>query len=179
MTNAWHDISVGKKAPQIVNCIIEIPKDSHIKYELDKETGMLMLDRYLFASMHYPGDYGFIPQTYCEDNDPLDILIFSGRPTVPLTLCEAKVLGVLRMVDGGEQDDKILAVHKGDPRFSHWKTFKDVPVHLLDEVTHFMERYKELENKPPVKVMEFLDEKAAYKVVEAAQKLYDSKIRKK
>lgn len=178
MVNVWHDVPVGKKAPEIVNAIIEIPKDSQIKYEIDKDTGLLMLDRYLYSAMHYPGDYGLVPQTLWDDGDPLDILVFTGRPTYPMTLCECRVIGVLRMVDGEEKDDKILAIHHGDPRFAEWKDVKDIPQHLIKELHNFMERYKELEGKT-VKVFEVLGRDAAFKDIEKAQKLYQDKFGKK
>src|SRR5689334_13245376 len=112
--NPWHSVSVGKKAPETVNGIIEIPKGSRAKYELDKESGLLKLDRVLYSSVFYPANYGFIPQTYCDDNDPLDILILSQVEIVPLCIVPARVVGVMRMIDGGEADDKIIAVAAGD-----------------------------------------------------------------
>ena len=114
MINPWHDVSIGEGAPEVITGIIEIPKGSKGKYELDKKTGMLLLDRVLFSAVHYPANYGFIPQTYCEDHDPLDILIISQIDIPSLTLVKAKVIGVMRMVDGGEADDKIIAVAADD-----------------------------------------------------------------
>ncbi|MDX9812466.1 MAG: inorganic diphosphatase, partial [Bacteroidales bacterium] len=113
--NPWHCVSPGDKLPNIVNGVIEIPKGSRAKYELDKESGLLRLDRVLYTSVYYPANYGFIPQTYCGDKDPLDILILSQIEVVPLTIVPAKVIGVMRMLDGGEADDKIIAVAAGDP----------------------------------------------------------------
>jgi len=167
----WHDIEIGEKKPKIVNAIIEIPKDSTIKYEIDKKTGLLKLDRYMYSAVHYPADYGFIPRTLWEDGDPLDIFIITHRPTFPLTLCEAKVIGVIRMIDNKEKDDKIIAVHAQDPRFSQWDSINDIPQHFLRELKHFLETYKELHGKV-VKVFKILDAKEAYKNIEKAEKLY-------
>jgi inorganic pyrophosphatase len=173
----WHDIGVGKKAPKIINAVIEIPKDETIKYELDKETGLLKLDRYMYSAMHYPADYGFIPQTYCDDDDPLDVFVVTHRPTYPMTLCEVKVIGVIRMIDDDEQDDKLIAVHANDPRYNEWNSIKDIPQHFLKEMQHFLERYKDLQGKV-VKVMEILDAEEAWKDVKVSMKMYDEKFRK-
>ena len=112
--NPWHAVAIGKKIPQFVQAIIEIPKGSKAKYELDKESGLLKLDRVLFSAVHYPANYGFIPQTYCDDKDPLDILVICSVDVEPLCLIEAKVIGVMHMIDGGEIDDKIIAVAAHD-----------------------------------------------------------------
>ncbi len=170
--NPIHDVSIGEKSPSIVNAIVEIPKDSKIKYELDKETGLLKLDRYLFSAVHYPGDYGFIPRTLWMDGDPLDVFIITHRETYPLTLCEVKPIGVIRMIDDEEQDDKIIAVHARDPRYSEWDSIADVPQHFLKELRTFLESYKDLEGKT-VKVFEILDKAEAYADIEKAQKLYN------
>jgi len=167
----WHGIEVGPKQPKIVNCIVEIPRDSTIKYELDKASGLLKLDRYMYSAVHYPADYGFIPKTLWEDGDPLDIFILTHRPTYSLTLCEAKVIGAIRMIDNGEKDDKILAVHAQDPRYSEWNSIKDIPKHFLKELHHFLETYKELQGKK-VKVYEILDKQHAFKDIKRAQELY-------
>lgn len=143
----WHDVSIGDNAPEIVNSIIEIPKDCRAKYELDKKSGMLMLDRVLYSSINYPANYGFIPQTYCEDHDPLDILVISQIAIVPMCLIEAKVIGVMRMLDGGEKDDKIIAVAKNDMSVNHISCINELPAHHLKEVQSFFEDYKKLENK--------------------------------
>lgn len=178
LKHPWHDISVGDKAPEIVTAIIEIPKDSKIKFEMDKDTGLLKLDRFLYSAVHYPGDYGFLPQTLWEDGDPLDILIFTARPSYPLTLANARIIGVARMIDGGEKDDKLLAVYADDPRYKEWQSIKDIPQHFLHELKHFFETYKELENKE-CKILEFLDKDAAYKDVKTGQELYKKKFGKK
>lgn len=169
--NPWHDVPVGAKAPHVVNGIIEIPKDCQLKYELDKETGMLMLDRFLYSAAHYPGDYGFIPQTLWEDGDPLDILVLTHRPVYPMTLVHVRVLGVIRMIDGDEKDDKIIGVYENDPRYLEYKSIKDVPSHILKEFKNFFERYKELQGKQ-VRVLEILDHQAACNDIIIGQKMY-------
>lgn len=171
MTNVWHDVGVGKKSPEVVNVIIEIPKDSQVKYELDKKTGLLKLDRVLYSSVHYPGDYGFVPQTLWEDGDPLDIIVLTGRPVYPLTLAKVRVIGVLRMVDNGEKDDKIIGVYDKDPRFEEFQNLEDIPKHTIFELKHFFETYKELQGKE-CQVPEILGKEHAFKDVEKGIKLY-------
>lgn len=175
MVNLWHDIEVGKDAPKVVNAVIEIPKDSKLKFELDKDTGLMKLDRFLYSAMHYPGDYGFIPQTYWEDGDPLDIVILTGQPVYPGMLAEARIIGVVHMNDSGESDDKIIAVYEKDPRFKNINSVKDVEEHILEEIRHFFERYKELEKKD-VKVLQIKDRDAAEKVLEKGIELYKEKL---
>src|SRR4028118_808108 len=132
--NPWHHVSIGDASPGIVNAIIEIPKGSRAKYELDKETGMLKLDRVLYSSVYYPANYGFIPQTYCDDDDPLDILVLSQIEMQPLCLVEAKIIGVMRMLDRGEADDKLLAVAANDMSVNHINDLKDLPSHFIEEI---------------------------------------------
>lgn len=170
----WHHVEVGTKSPEIINMIVEIPKNSRVKYELHKETGLLMLDRHMFSAVHYPGDYGFIPQTLWDDGDPLDIIIITNEPTYPLTICEVKVIGVLRMIDEDEEDDKIIAVHANDPRCKEWNDIKDIPQHFLKEFNHFFESYKQLQGKT-VKVYKVLGSEAAYKDIEKGLKMYSEK----
>jgi inorganic pyrophosphatase len=177
MINPWHDVSCGEKAPEIVNAVIEIPKDSKIKYELDKKTGMLKLDRFLYSAVYYPGDYGFIPQTLWDDNDPIDIIILTNRPVYPMTLVKARIIGVLRMVDGGEKDDKLIAVYHDDPRFKEIEDVKDIPKHIIQELKHFFETYKHLQGKHCI-VPEILDKTHALKDVERAIKMYKEKYTK-
>lgn len=176
--NPWHDVPTGAKAPRVVNAIIEIPTGSKAKYELDKESGLLKLDRVLFSAVHYPANYGFIPQTYCEDHDPLDILVICSVKLEPLCLVEARVLGVMNMVDGGEADDKIIAVANSDNSLSHIERLDQLPQHVLDEVHRFFEDYKKLEKKTVV-VEHFKDREEAWRVVDAAIKMYDTDIRGK
>ncbi|MBP9150882.1 MAG: inorganic diphosphatase [Flavobacteriales bacterium] len=162
--NPWHQVSTGAEAPEIVTGIVEIPKDSRAKYELDKETGMLKLDRVLFSSMYYPANYGFIPQTYCDDGDPLDILVLSQIAIVPMCLVDAKVIGVMRMLDGGASDDKIIAVANYDMSVSHINNIEELPDHFLKELRFFFEDYKKLENKT-VEVEEFQNREMAYEII--------------
>jgi inorganic pyrophosphatase len=148
--NPWHTVSFGENAPKVVNGIIEIPKGNRAKYELDKDSGMLKLDRVLFSSVYYPANYGFIPRTYCDDNDPLDILILSQIDIVPMCIVSAKVIGVMRMIDGGEADDKIIAVAEGDTSVNHINDISELPSHFISELKSFFEDYKKLENKEVV-----------------------------
>jgi inorganic pyrophosphatase len=164
MANPWHTVSIGEDVPHIVNGIIEIPKATRAKYELDKESGLLLLDRVLFSSMYYPANYGFIPQTYCDDNDPLDILILSQIDIVPLCIVPAKVIGVMRMLDGGEADDKIIAVAAKDKSVSHINDISELPDHFISEMRNFFEDYKKLENKTVI-VEEFQNAEVAQKIL--------------
>jgi len=143
----WHDVNIGEQVPDVVKGIIEIPKNSRAKYELDKDSGMLKLDRVLYSSINYPANYGFIPRTYCDDDDPLDILILTQIEIVPLCLVEAKVIGVMRMIDGGEMDDKIIAVANNDMSVNHYNDISELPPHNMVELRSFFEEYKKLENK--------------------------------
>lgn len=176
MTNPWHDVSIGEGYPEYVTGIIEIPKGSKGKYELDKETGMLILDRVLFSAVHYPANYGFIPQTFCDDNDPLDILIISQIDIPSLTLVKAKVIGVMRMVDGGEADDKIIAVAADDQSVNYINDIDELPPHLMKETHRFFEDYKKLENKE-VKVEDYLGKEDAIRIIKDAVDLYDKTYR--
>ena len=148
--NPWHKVMIGEKAPEKVNGIIQIPKNTRAKYELDKESGLLKMDRVIFSSMYYPANYGFIPQTYCDDKDPLDILVLSQIEIVPMCIVEAKVIGVMRMMDGGEMDDKIIAVAANDMSVNHIQDISELPEHFLRELRSFFEDYKKLENKTVV-----------------------------
>ncbi len=163
-TNPWHKVSVGPNTPNIVNAIIEIPKNTRAKYELDKESGLLLMDRVLYSSMYYPANYGFIPQTYCDDNDPLDIIVLSQIAVVPLCLVSAKVIGVMRMLDNGELDDKIIAVAENDMSVSHINDISELPDHFFQELRNFFEDYKKLENKT-VEVEDFQNTEVARKII--------------
>lgn len=143
----WHEVETGAKAPELVNAFIEIPKGSKAKYEIDKTSGLLKLDRVLFSSMHYPAHYGFIPQTLCGDRDPLDILVICSVDIVPYCLLEARVIGVMRMKDQGDLDDKIIAVAHKDVGMDYIQDIKDLPPHTMIEITRFFQDYKTLENK--------------------------------
>ena len=165
MTNTWHDISPGKNPPEFVNGIIEIPRGSRAKYELDKETGLLKMDRVLYSSVYYPANYGFIPQTYCDDHDPLDILILSQIEIMPFCMVEAKVIGCMRMIDNGEADDKIIAVSEGDMSVAHINDISELPPHFFRELQTFFEDYKKLEHKSVV-IEEFQSKFIALHIVE-------------
>lgn len=162
--NPWHDVSPGKETPETVNAIIEIPKGSRAKYELDKESGLLKLDRVLYSAIYYPANYGFIPKSYGDDHDPLDILVLSQIDFVPLCLVKANVIGVMRMVDSGEGDDKIIAVASNDVSVNFIKSVKELPVHFIQELRQFFEEYKKLEKKTVV-VDEFQDKDVAIEIV--------------
>lgn len=145
--NPWHQVPIGDGQPDMVNTIIEIPKGSKAKYEIDKETGMLRLDRVLFSSVNYPANYGFIPQTLGDDHDPLDILVLSQIEVEPLCIVTAKVIGVMRMLDNNEGDDKIIAVAAHDMSVNHINKISDMPPHFHMELKNFFESYTKLENK--------------------------------
>ncbi|QES87157.1 inorganic diphosphatase [Rhizosphaericola mali] len=170
----WHGATTGENAPSVVNGIIEIPEASRIKYEIDKPTGLLKLDRVLFGSTHYPSNYGFIPQTLGEDNDPLDILILAAAPITSLCLVEAKVIGVMHMIDGGEGDDKIIAVANDDCTVAHINELSDVPQQKLNEIQNFFETYKLLEKKEVI-VSGFEGKEVALEIIEKSIVAYKEK----
>lgn len=169
--NPWHDVAIGEKAPDIFPVVIEVPKGSKIKYELDKESGLIKVDRILFSSVHYPANYGFIPQTFCDDKDPLDVLVLGQETVVPLCIMKARPIGVMRMVDQGEGDDKIIAVHVDDPEYSHYKSIHELPPHRIKEIRRFFEDYKILEGKKVV-VEDFADRDTAMRIVSESISLY-------
>lgn len=179
--NPWHHVSVGSEQPEVVQAIIEIPQGSKAKYELDKASGMLRLDRVLFSSLNYPHNYGFIPQTLGEDNDPLDIIVISQIDVDPMCIVDAKVIGVLRMIDNGEGDDKIIAVAQNDMSINHISEVAELPPHLTIELQNFFEDYKKLENKVVV-VENFQNAETAKKIVTKAiedYKIYAAGLKKK
>ena len=145
--NIWHDINGERIKKDNFVSVIEIQKNGRNKYELDKETGMLRLDRILYTATHYPANYGFIPRTYAGDGDPLDVLVICHEEIVPLTLVEIYPIGVLKMIDGGEEDEKIIAIPVNDPYLNNYKNITELPTQLLDEIMHFFEVYKQLEKK--------------------------------
>jgi inorganic pyrophosphatase len=169
----WHQVSPGENMPDIVNAIIEIPKGSKAKYEIDKESGLLKLDRVLFSSVMYPANYGFIPQTYCDDHDPLDILVLCSVDVFPMSIIEAKVVGVMHMVDNGEQDDKIIAVAKNDMSVNYIDDLAELPPHAMKEIVRFFQDYKKLEGKN-VTIEHLLGKRYAHKAIKEGLELYKS-----
>ncbi len=173
----WKKLPAGPegKVPEIVNVIIEVPKDSRAKYEMDEETGALFLDRDLFTSMIYPADYGSIPHTFSEDGDPLDALVLVTQPHIPMSVIRARPIGVLKMIDEKGQDDKIVCVpgYNVDPRFKEVEDIEHLPTHTLDEVKHFFEHMKELEKGKFIKFETFLGAKEAKEYIKESIKLYE------
>lgn len=171
VAHPWHGISCGDNAPRIVNAIIEIPQGSRAKYEIDKSSGLLKLDRVIYSSFYYPINYGFIPRTYGDDKDPLDILVLSSINVQPLCIIEAKVIGVMQMIDAGDADDKIIAVANHDMSVNHINNIEELPSHFFNEVRQFFEDYKKLENKS-VQVEDFGDKATALKIIVDGINLY-------
>ena len=170
----WHGANYGKNAPEVVNALIEIPEGSRCKYEIDKETGLLKLDRVIYSSFHYPINYGFIPQTYGQDNDPLDILVLCSQSIQPLCLTEAIVIGNMQMIDSNEMDDKIISVAAHDPSVNKIKDIKDLDSHFVAVLRNFFEQYKVLENKK-VHIDQFQPKEEAYDIINASIQLYKDK----
>ena len=172
MVHPWHDLpNPFANIEEGFNVVIEIPKGSRVKYELDKPSGMLRVDRVLYSAVHYPANYGFLPRTYCDDNDPLDVLVLGNEPVHPLSMMRARAVGVMRMEDQGEQDDKIIAVHAHDPAFADYQDLDDLPKHTMREIQRFFKDYKTLEHKT-VTVEEMAGATDAVKVVREALELY-------
>lgn len=172
MLHPWHGVDKGENAPEIVTAIIEVSKGSNTKYELDKLSGLLRVDRILYSAVHYPANYGFIPQSYCEDNDPLDILVLGKESILPLSILRAKPIGVMKMIDQGESDDKIIAVHIDDPEFCDYNSIDELSPHTLKTLKRFFEDYKVLENKE-VKIDCFLGPNEARKAILEAFQMYE------
>lgn len=167
----WHDVDLGSRVPEIVPVIVEVPKGSKTKYELDKKSGLIRVDRILYSSVVYPANYGFIPQTYCDDHDPLDVLVLGQETIVPLAVMMAKPIGVMKMRDQNEGDDKIIAVHADDPEYRDYNSIRELPGHRLSELRRFFLDYKVLEEKT-VEVDDFLDREDALNVVRDAIDFY-------
>lgn len=167
----WHGATYGDKAPEIVNALMEIPQGSRTKYEIDKETGLLKLDRVIYSSFHYPVNYGFIPQTLGHDGDPLDILVLCSQPIQALCLVQATVIGNMQMIDSGEKDDKIIAVASKDPSVNHITSIEEMPPHFISQLRNYFEQYKVLENKQ-VQIEEFQDKETAFEIINEAILFY-------
>lgn len=176
VSHPWHGVPTGESAPRVVNAVIEIPQGQRAKYEIDKASGLLKLDRIIYSSFYYPCNYGFIPQTYGGDKDPLDILVITSMPVQAMCLMEAKVIGVMQMIDSGDADDKIIAVAAHDPSVNHINDIEELRKHWFDELRHFFEEYKKLENKA-VKVEEFGNREFAYQIINEAIEYYKENFR--
>jgi inorganic pyrophosphatase len=172
----WHDLSPGPNVPSEFDAVIEIPLGSSVKYELDKTSGIIRMDRVLYSAVIYPANYGFIPQSLAEDHDPLDVLVLCQVPVVPLTVMHARTIGLMAMIDSGTLDHKIIAVATADPEYSSYHEASELPPHKLAMVRRFFQDYKQLEGKI-VEVDEFQSASAAYPVIESALARYDKKRR--
>lgn len=177
MTHAWHDVTPGEKLPEEFTAVVEIPMSSSVKYELDKKTGLLKVDRILYSAVYYPANYGFIPQTYAEDDDPLDVLVLCQVPVAPLTLVRSRTIGVMTMIDSGKKDHKILAVALDDPEYNSFHEASELPPHRLAMLRRFFQDYKTLEGKR-VEVEDFEPRAAALPVIEAALARYSEERRR-
>jgi inorganic pyrophosphatase len=177
MIHAWHDITPGELIPREFNSVIEIPFGSSVKYELDKQSGLIKLDRVLYSAVYYPANYGFIPQTLAEDDDPLDVLVFCQEPVVPLTIIHARTVGLMTMLDSGKKDHKIIAVATKDPEFNSYREASEMPEHRMTMLRRFFQDYKFLEGKK-VEVDEIQPAADAYPVIEDALHRYSQQRRK-
>lgn len=170
--NPWHDIDASRITPESFVAVVEISKGSKKKYELDKETGLIKLDRILFTSTHYPSNYGFIPKTFADDNDPLDVLVLCSETLDPLTMVECYPIGVVKMVDNDEVDEKIIAIPFHDPVYSGYRDVSTLPQHILTEISHFFEVYKALEHSE-TSVKMIVDRDVALKIIDGSLKRYE------
>lgn len=174
VVHPWHGANHGNRVPEIVTAVIEIPEGSRTKYEVDKPTGLLKLDRVVYSSFHYPVNYGFIPRTLGLDNDPLDILVLCSQPIQTLCLVQATVIGNMQMIDSGEEDDKIIAVATDDPSVNHITAIEELPKHFFSELKNYFEQYKVLENKQ-VQIDEFQNKDIAFRIIMESIELYKQK----
>jgi len=174
--HAWHDVELGDSIETGFRAVIEIPKGSKVKYELDKPTGLLWVDRILYSAVHYPANYGFLPQTYCLDGDPLDVLVLGQEPVVPLCVLRARAIGILTMVDDKGPDDKIIAIHLDDPEYAHYRDIAEISAHRLRELERFFLDYKTLEQKP-VTMGDMRGRADAERAIRDAAVLYQEKIK--
>ena len=177
MIHPWHDVTPGEDIPQEFNAIIEIPFGASVKYELDKVSGLIKLDRVLYSAVYYPANYGFIPQTLAEDDDPLDVLVLCQETVVPLTLIHARTIGLMTMIDQGEKDHKVIAVATEDPEFNSYREASDMPSHRLVMLRRFFQDYTQLEGKV-VEVDEIQPAKAAFPIIEDALARYSRQRRR-
>ncbi len=171
MTHAWHDVTPGENLPREFMTVVEIPTGSNVKYELDKTTGLLKMDRVLYSAVHYPANYGFIPQTFAEDDDPLDVLVLTQEALAPLTLVKSRAIGLMTMVDNGKKDHKILAVAMHDPAYNEYADASELPSHHLQMLRRFFQDYKTLEGLT-VEVDEFQPADFALPIIEGALERY-------
>jgi inorganic pyrophosphatase len=176
MAHPWHDITPGEHLPKEFYAIVEIPLGSSVKYELDKESGLIKVDRVLYSAVYYPANYGFIPQTLAEDDDPLDVLVLSQEAVVPLTIMPATAIGLMTMIDAGKKDHKIIAVATGDPEYNAYHQVSELPAHRLRVLRRFFQDYKQLEGKT-VEVENIAAVEAAYPVIEDALYQYSQRRR--
>jgi inorganic pyrophosphatase len=174
MINPWHDLPPGSDPPDLMTVVVEIPQGSRNKYELDKNSGMFKLDRVLYSAVHYPGDYGFFPQTFADDDDPLDALVMLTQSTFPGCTIAVRPIGIFLMSDRGEMDEKILCVAERDPLYAGYRDVSDVPEHFLKEVEHFFSIYKDLEGVR-VHAIGWKDSEAAKQTIRAALKGYQER----
>lgn len=172
--NIWHDIDAGRITPESFEALIEIPKGCKAKYELDKETGLLKLDRMLYTSTVYPSNYGFIPHTLADDGDPLDVLVLCNEVIYPMTLVHCYPIGVIKMIDSGDLDEKIIAIPLKDPTYNSYGDIRELPQHIFEEMMHFFEVYKTLEHKKTT-VKEIAHRDEAIAIIEKCLKAYDEK----
>jgi inorganic pyrophosphatase len=177
MTHAWHDVTPGEKLPSEFTAVVEIPMGSSVKYELDKQTGMLRLDRILYSAVYYPANYGFIPQTLAEDDDPLDVLVLCQEAVAPLTLVNARAIGLMTMMDSGKRDHKVLAVAIDDPEYNGFRQAEELPAHRLNMLRRFFQDYKTLEGKA-VEVEEFEAAQASLPIIEESLARYTASRRR-
>ena len=177
MINPWHDVTPGEDIPLEFSAVIEIPFGSSVKYELDKQSGLIRLDRVLYSAVYYPANYGFIPQTLAEDDDPLDVLVLCQETVVPLTLLHARTIGIMTMIDGGKKDHKIIAVCVDDPEFNSYREATEMPPHRLMMLRRFFQDYKQLEGKA-VEVDEIQPAREAFPIIEDALARYSRQRRK-
>ena len=176
MNNPWHDLSPGEHVPKEFNAVIEIPLGSSVKYELDKASGLIKMDRVLYSAVYYPANYGFIPQSLAEDDDPLDVLVLCQEAVVPLTIMHARTIGLMTMIDSGVKDHKVIAVATADPEYNAYHEASELPVHKLTMVRRFFQDYKQLEGKK-VEVDDILPAARAYPIIEDALSAYEKKRR--